>query len=167
MVTISLSPVQPIPIDKIISELRRSTNRDEVVRLACYGVVSAARSAVFLARRKDFLKGWDGVGVSLSRDSVRNLWLPLSSPSLFRDVVTSTQPYYGSPHFSAIDVLFQAIVQSHGGEMMIRPVLLQERLVALICADGVSSGDIARKCIETISGEVNSAFAKLLAANKP
>jgi hypothetical protein len=155
--------MQPVPIEKIVTELRKSTNRDEVVRFACHGVASVARCAVFLARRREILKGWDGVGISLSRDAVRNLWLPLSSPSMFRNVVISTHPYYGPPGNSAIDVLFQAIVRSHGGELIIRPILLHQRVIALLCADGVDSHETARERIETIANEVVNAFAKLMA----
>lgn len=156
--------MQPVPIEKIVTDLRKSPNRDEVVRFACHGVATVARCAVFFARRREILKGWDGVGVSLSRDAVRNLWLPLSSPSRFRDVVMSTQPYYGPPGNSAIDVLFQAIVRSHGSEMIIKPVLLHQRVIALLCADGVGSHDVARERIDGITNAVLDSFAKLMVA---
>jgi hypothetical protein len=159
----SLSPVQPVPIEKIVADLRKSTNRDDVVRCACHGVATVARCGIFLARRREILKGWDGVGISLSRDAVRNLWLPLSSPSMFRNVVISTQHYYGPPGDSAIDVLFQAIIRSHGGELIIRPIRLHQRVIALLCADGVSSHEAACEIIETIADEVVNAFAKLMA----
>lgn len=154
--------MQPIPIETIIGELRKSTNRDEVVRFACNGVATVARCAVFLARRREILKGWDGVGVSLSRDAVRNLWLPLSSPSMFRNVVISTQPYYGPAGNSAIDVLFQAIIRSHGGDLIIRPIILHQRVIALLCADGVNSRETASERIESIANEVVDAFVRLM-----
>ena len=154
--------MHPVPIERIVTELRKSTNRDEVVRFACHGVATVARCAVFFARRREILKGWDGVGVSLSRDAVRNLWLPLSSPSTFRNVVISKQNYYGPPGDSAIDVLFQAIVRSHGGDMLVEPVLLHQRVIALLCADGIGAHDVARERINQITNEVLDAFARLM-----
>jgi hypothetical protein len=47
--------------------------------------------------------------------------------------------------------------------MIIKPILLHQRVIALLCADGVDSHDTARERIDSITAEVLDAFAKLMA----
>lgn len=145
-----------------MDELCNSTDRDVVVRLACLGVASVAKVAVFLARHGDILKGWDGIGAGISRDTIRNLWLPMSSPSQFRDVVIHAQSYSGSPGKSAVDVLFQIAIGSLAKEVVILPISLYGRVIALLFAEDVSYGETGYQRLNDIADKVVSTFEQIV-----
>lgn len=164
----ALAPLEPSLADvgETLARIRQATDRDDVVRAALEGALPFARSAVFFALRKGLLKGWDGVGAGVSRDSARNLWIPTSTASLFQRVVHSGMAHFG-PHGDAIaDGLFRAAVGSRGGDLALLPVRVNGRVVALLAADDVRGGPRGHKLLETIVHAVDEAFARLLLAQK-
>lgn len=155
---------RPVSIDRTMDELRKCTNRDVVVHLACIGAATVSRCAVFLARHGDTLKGWDGVGAGITRDTIRNLWLPMSSPSIFRDVVIHAQGYNGLAGVSAVDILFQTVIGSLSHEITVRPIALHKRVIALLYAEEVKYGDVGHKRISEIEENVVRTFENIVAS---
>jgi hypothetical protein len=166
-----LGPSRPISappseIGAILAGLRASRDRDEVVRLACEGAATVARCAVFLALRKDTLKGWEGYGDGLTRASLRNLWIPAASPSMLKDAVERLEPYAGPPGTTAADTIFRAAIGSRGGDVLVQPVVLQGKLIGVLFADDVKYGLLGRERIEVMAAAIGESFARIIVSGK-
>ncbi len=149
-------------ITATLSSMKSARDRDAIVRLACEGAVSVGRSSVFLALRKGVLKGWDGAGVGVSRDSVRNLWIPSGSDSMFKRVIDSGAPIVGPYGAGIADGLFRAAVGSRGGDVAVWPVALEGKVVGLLCVDDLRPGSISRHRIETLTVAIADGFRRLI-----
>lgn len=157
---------KPGPIGGTLSAIRASHDRDEVVSLACQGALTVARASVLLALRKGVLKGVEGAGSGLSRDAVRNLWIPTSSPSMFRRVVSRALPYRGAPGTTAADGLFRAALGNRGGEVAIQPVGVGGKVVAALAVDDLRFGDVGAERLEVLAKAVGEAFERIIVARK-
>lgn len=161
------SPVARLaPIGATLAAIRSSRSRDEVVDLACRAGLTVCAYAVVLAVRKNLLKGIGGAGANLSRDAVRNLWIPTSSPSMFREVLALGKPYRGRPGTTAADGLFRAAVGSRGGVIALQPVTVRGRVVAILAADNVGHGDRGLERIEVLATAMGEAFERLILASR-
>ncbi|MBX3270001.1 MAG: hypothetical protein KF729_07050 [Sandaracinaceae bacterium] len=158
--------VRPPDVGGALSAIRACRDRDEVVTLACEGALSVSRAAILLALRKGVLKGSGGAGAGLSGDAVRNLWIPTSSPSMFREVVARKEPYHGPPGTAAADGLFRAALGSRGGPVSLHPVVVAGKLVAVLAADDVRFGDSGRERVETLARAVSEAFERIILEGK-
>lgn len=153
-------------IGPVLSGIRSARDRDAVVRLACDGAITVSRAAVFLALKKGVLKGWDGAGIGISRDSVRNLWIPAGSASMFKRVLDEGTTFVGPYGAGIADGLFKAAVGSRGGDVMVQPVLLEGKVVGLLCVDDLRPGPLARGRIESLANAVGEAFRRVISAGK-
>jgi hypothetical protein len=156
----------PGEIGTVLAAIRGAEDRDQVVKLACEGATSVCRTAVFFALRKGVLKGWDGNGPGIRRDSVRNLWIPTSSPSTFKKVLDTRQGHIGPYGTSIADGLFRAAVGSRGGDLMIQPVLVGGKAVGFLCADDLRPGPIGAHRVEVLAQAVADAFVRIISAGK-
>lgn len=156
----------PVPIESSLREIARAADRDGVLRAACHAAATVCRSAVFLARRRDLLIGWEGAGVGIAREAIRNLWLPISGPSVFRDSISRARDYMGPPGSSSIDCVYRAATGSRGGVTLIRPVMLRGKVIALLAVDGLGYGDQGVQRITTVVNAVIEAFERIILANK-
>jgi hypothetical protein len=120
----------------LLAALRRSTSRDEIISIACHVGASVGRRAVFLALQRGVLKGCEAVGGGLTRDGVRNLWIPASSPSSFRAVLESGTCYRGLHGATAADQIFRAAIGSRGGALEVHPIVVAGRIAAVLAVDG-------------------------------
>lgn len=156
----------PADIGAILQAMRGATDRDEVVRLACEGGTSVARAAVFFALRKGVLKGWDGAGPGVRRDSVRNLWIPTSSPSTFKKVLDTKTGSLGPYGTSVADGLFRAAVGSRGGDFMVQPVVVAGKVVGMLCVDDLRPGPLGAHRVEVLTQTVGDSFVRIISAGK-
>lgn len=156
----------PVPIESSLREIARASDRDAVLRAACHAAATVCRSAVFLARRRDLLIGWEGAGVGISRDAIRNLWLPISGPSVFRDSISRARDYMGPPGSSSIDCVYRAATGSRGGVTLVRPVMLRGKVIALLAVDGLGYDDQGVQRVTTVVNAVIEAFERIILANK-
>ena len=128
--------------------------------------ISVARSAVFFALRKGVLKGWDGAGPGIRRDSVRNLWIPTSSPSTFKKVLDTKLGSVG-PYGTAIaDGLFKAAVGSRGGDVMAQPIVVSGKVVGMLVVDDLRPGPLGSHRVELLVQTVVEAFVRIISAGK-
>lgn len=159
-------PARPSPVGGTLAAIRASRERDEVVELACRGALTVCRAAVLLALRKGVLKGWDGAGAGVTRDVVRNLWIPTNSPSAFRDVVAHGEPYAGAHGTSAADGLFRAAVGSRGGTVVLMPVSVGGKVVAVLGADDVRYEREGVERLEILAHAIGEAFERIIVESK-
>ena len=150
----------------MFAHITAATTRDEVVFAACEGAAEAGHVAIFLALRHGTLKGWEAAGPGVSAKAVRNLWIPASSPSIFRGVLSNATPYLGPHGPTAADTIFKAAAGSRGGEVMLQPVVLSGKTVGVLCVDGLKSGAAHRKTIEKLAVAIADAFKRIIMAGK-
>lgn len=153
-------------IEPTLARIRETESRDEIVEIACEGVLTVARASVLLALRKSVLKGWGGAGAGVSDTAVRNLWIPTSSPSMFREVVARKEPYHGPPGTAAADGLFRATLGSRGGAVTLQPILVGTKLVAVLAADDLRFGDEGAARVETLARAVSEAFERVIRSKR-
>ncbi len=146
-----------------LTAIHLASNRDDVVRLTCEAGASLARSTVFLVLRRGALEGFDGAGGALSRESVRELVIPTGTPSKFRQVVESRQSYHGPYGTTIVDGIFRAAVESPGGNLLLHPVLVMDKVVGVLCADDPADIESDMPRFELLSKAVGEAFRRLLA----
>lgn len=156
----------PGDIGAILAAMRAATDRDDVVRLACEGATTVARTSVFFALRKGVLKGWDGAGPGVRRDSVRNLWIPTSSASTFKKVLDSKSGTVGPYGTSVADGLFRAAVGSRGGDLMVQPVVVTGKVVGMLCVDDLRPGPLGAHRVEVLAQTIGDAFVRIISAGK-
>ncbi len=157
---------KPMEIRALLTEMRVTDDRDRIVSLACQGAATVARAVVFLAIRRGVLKGWNGTGDGISEDAIRNLWIPANSPSVFRTVVESGERYEGPFGSAAADNLFRAATGNRTDNIVVLPVTVDERVVALLVASGVSHDGIGQERLEIVAQGVGRAFRRLLVDKK-
>ncbi|MDH5493034.1 MAG: hypothetical protein OEY14_13855 [Myxococcales bacterium] len=156
----------PLPdVSSTLAALRSASDRDGIVRLACEAAASTCRSALLLALRRNVLKGWDGEG-AVEPSALHNIWIPASSPSIFRRPVADGAPHRGPYGKSAADNLFRTATHSRGGEVVVAPILVSGRVIAVLCADGLTHGDLGEERILQIAALVGEAFHRLIASGK-
>ncbi|UJR80576.1 hypothetical protein [Sandaracinus amylolyticus] len=153
-------------VGTVLAAIRGAPDRDSVVRLACEGAITVARTAIFLALRKGVLKGWEGAGGGLTHDAVRNLWIPTTSASMLKDVVEHREAYVGPYGTAVADGLFRAAVGSRGGDVALHPVVVSDHVVGVLCADDVLPVPIARQRIELLAHAVGEAFKRIIVERK-
>ncbi|MEM9191810.1 MAG: hypothetical protein AAGF12_21745 [Myxococcota bacterium] len=146
--------------------LRGSKSRDEVVKTGCEAALTVGSSALFLALHRNTLKGRGAAGSGLSSDAVRNLWIPKRSPSNFRKVLETREPYRGAHGPTAADQIFRAAIGSRGGELHLHPILVGSKLVGVLAVAEPAPGPTGEDRIETIAGEMGDALERLILAKK-
>lgn len=156
----------PGDIGTTLAQMRTLRDRDAVLTMGCEAALLVSRAAVFLALRGQVLRGWSGLGGSLTADAVRNLWIPLSTPSMFRGVVAEGTTYAGPYGATAADNLFRAATGSRGGVVVVCPVEVMGKTVAVLVADDVRFGEDGRERIETLSQSVGDALKRIILARK-
>lgn len=161
-----LPPPTLSDIGSTLDAIKGSHERDPIIRLTCEGAVTVCRAAVFFALHEGVLRGWDGIGGGISRDSARNLWIPLSSPSMFQNAIASGDAYYGPYGTGLVDGLFRAAVSSRGSDVLIQPAILGRRVIGLLCADELLSEDLAKARIEALVHLAATALGRALAQRK-
>jgi hypothetical protein len=97
---------------------------------------------------------------------VRNLWIPAGSASMFKRVLDEGVAYVGPYGAGIADGLFKAAVGSRGGDVMVQPVLLEQKVVGLLCVDDVRPGPLARGRVESLANAVGEAFRRVISAGK-
>ncbi len=158
------SPSGPSDPSSAFAALRRASELDVVVQLTLEASLTFSRSAVFFVLRRGILRGRGGVGPHIGEDAARNLWIPIGTPSLFRDVVESRVPYVG-PYGAAIaDGLFRATVGSRGGPLGLAPIEVSDKVVGLLATDGVALE--ARAVLERLRSAVGRALERIIVTRK-
>ncbi|MCU0675630.1 MAG: hypothetical protein MUE69_22920 [Myxococcota bacterium] len=152
-------------IGATLASLRSSRDRDAIVRLACEAASTVARTTVFLTLRKGVLRGWEGTG-AVSPDALRNLWIPASSPSVFQRVIEAGEPHRGPHGTTAADKLFRAATGSRGSVLVVEPIRVGDRVVAVLCADDPRFGPAGIERLEALAHAVGTALERVIVEAK-
>jgi len=160
-------PAGSLPdVGPVLAAIRGAASRDEAVRLACEGALPACRSVVFLALKRDVLQGRDAVGGGVSREAIYNLWIPVTSASVFREAITSGTAHFGAYGTTAADGIYKAAIGSIGGDALVQPVVVAGKPVAVLCGDDLRYGSRGRQRVEALALALGDAFERLIVSKK-
>lgn len=149
-----------------LATIRSAPTRDEAVRLACEAALPACRCVVFLALKRDVLQGREAVGGGVSREAVYNLWIPVTSASVFRDAITSGTAHFGPYGTTAADGIYKAAIGTTGGDALVQPVLVAGKPIAVLCGDDMRYGTRGRQRLEALAAALGEAFERLIVSHK-
>ncbi len=156
------SALTPPPVGPVLASLRRANDRDSIVRFTCEGCVGVAKTVVFLALRRGVLRGWEARGGNVSADAIRNLWIPATSPSMFKRVLETGESYEGPYGTTAADDLFRAATGSRGGRVVVHAVRVGGKPLGALCAEGVRFDAVGKRRVEELVLAAGRAFERLL-----
>jgi hypothetical protein len=151
-------------LDALLDTILEAPTRDEAVRLGCEAAAPVGRCAVFLGLKRDVLQGREASGGGVSRAAVQRVWIPAKSASIFREAVAGGSPHLGPYGTSSADGIFQAAIGSRGGVVLVQPVLVAGKAVAVLCVDGLHEGGATR--VERVAGALGEAFERLILSKK-
>lgn len=153
-------------VGSVLGRMRAARDREEVVALACEGAAAVGRCALFFAIRRGTLEGRSAVGGGLSPDAVRNLRIPRGTPSIFRQVVEESVSYVGPHGHAPADSLFKAAIGSRGGDVLLQPIVLSGRTVAVLAVDALRFGERGRERVEMLAYAVGEAFRRIIVGSR-
>jgi hypothetical protein len=167
LVGLEMGPRALGDLSAVLATIRAAKTRDEVCRHACRGLAPLGRSAVLLVLSRGILKGQEVVGGDLPRDAVHNLWIPSTSRSLLARVLETGEPYLGPHGQSSADAVFRAALGSRGGDVLLAPIVLSGRAVAVLALDEpVADSIVLLERAEVLCRATADAFRRLIVASK-
>ncbi|MDP3279418.1 MAG: hypothetical protein Q8Q09_29780 [Deltaproteobacteria bacterium] len=162
---ISLDALQPL------GALRAAEDRDEIARIATEALLVVADRAAMFVVKKGVIQGWEGVNnaasvASISRESLRNLWIPSTSLSVFRQATELGGVFIGAPSGSSADMILAAALGGRVQRVAVAPIEVRGRVVAFLYIDQFSDEHQAEKRIWEILASVAEAFERLLRTSR-
>jgi hypothetical protein len=122
--------------DPPLARLRAASEREAIATAVLdYLAQLAGRTAMFVMK-KTTLVGHDTRG-DLDPQVVRQLVVNVEGPSIFRDVVASRLPYRGPLPETPANGAFAHAIGGVSGEVLLIPISVRDRVIALLFADGV------------------------------
>lgn len=163
----SADPADSLPdVGPALAAMRAAPNRDEAVRVCCDAALPACRCAVFLALKRNVLQGRYVVGGGLSPESICNVWIPVTSASIFREAITKGTPHFGPYGSTAADGIYKAAIGAVGGDALVQPVSVTGKPIAVLCADDLRCGARGRQRLEALALALGDAFERLIVSHK-
>jgi hypothetical protein len=150
----------------LLVTIRQSHDRDEIVEVACEAFARFGRAVVFLALARGILKGRHAIGVGLTRDAIRNLWIPATSPSTFKAALDAKEPWRGPHGPTAADQVFRAAIGSRGRELALWPIVVAGKAVALVAVDDPADPEFAQELFDSIAASLGDAFQRIILTEK-
>ena len=127
--------------------LSRSVNRGEVTEALIGYMQSSFGAGLIAIAKKDMALGHKGFGGNLTEQTVESVLIPLSSESMFQNVVNFREAFIGSPPESGktIQSRFFKLFPNDGTpeEVLIAPVCVKDKVVCLAYAHGVNGKALA------------------------
>ena len=156
-------------MDALDEALAAARDRDEMAEaLFAFCAERSSRSALFAVGR-DAVRGVAGRGRGFSSEALRKLTVPAGSGSLFDTALQSRDFYFGIvPALPANRDLYTALGGRLPAQVMLLPIVLKERNVALLYLDG-DDGPLPRPDIplmRRVAAKAGLAFEILLLRNK-
>ena len=85
----------PYPVDRLCIDLAKTENKEEIFNILLkYFEFYFQKLAVFIVRHST-LQGFVAQGFQISKENFRKIEIPLSSPSVFKDVTEKQAMFFG------------------------------------------------------------------------
>jgi hypothetical protein len=158
-----------LSIEALDEALAAARDRDEMASALFAFCSGSARRCGLFAVGKDAIRGVAGRGREFDGESLRKLAVPVGSGTLFDNALASRDFYFGVvPSLPGNRDLFAEIGGRLPSQVMILPVIVKERTVALLYLDG-DDGPLLHPDIplmRRVAAKAGLAFEMLLLRNK-
>jgi hypothetical protein len=156
-------------LDALNESLASARDRDEIAEaLFAFSGARSSRCGLF-AVGKDGFRGIAGRGRAFQSDRLRTITVPVGSGTIFDTALQSRDFYFGVvPALPANRDLYTALGGRLPANVMLVPIVLKERTVALFYLDG-DDGPLVRPDIplmRRVAAKAGIAFEMLLLRNK-
>ena len=134
---------QPPPSPGTVYErMSRAEDRDDLARIVLGFAAANMERAMLFSVKADTAAPWDWIGVDLPRVQARSLRFPVTGASVFSLMLGDgvyRGPVPGEPHHRFV---YEALSIDVPREILLLPVYLNDRLVAIFHGDGGFTGRI-------------------------
>lgn len=158
----SIAPDADLP--SLLARLHRSTDRDEAIALAVTAAARSCRRAALFVVKKAVAQGWEARGEGVVGGAIRNVWIPVSSPSVLRLATTTLEPYVGPVEDTIANGILMAALGRRVDRVGVWPVVVRERAVAVLYADGFGAEALPR--VDEVVHELAQCFERVILDEK-
>jgi type II secretion system (T2SS) protein E len=167
--SIPVEAAEPSSMAALDNALSKASDRDELAEaLFAFCAGRSSRSGLF-AVGKDSVRGVAGRGRAFTGEDLRKLTVPVGSGTLFDTALQSRDFYFGVvPALPANRDLYTALGGKLPANVMLLPIVVKERTVALLYLDG-DDGALPRPDIPAmrrVAAKAGLAFEMLLLRKK-
>jgi len=169
--TLAVSPATAAPsippdadVPSLLARLHRTTDRDEAISLAVTAVARACRRAALFVVKKAVAQGWEARGEGVVGGAIRNVWIPVSSPSVLRLATTSLEPYVGPVEDTIANGILMAALGRRADRVGVWPVVVRERAIAVLYADGFGAEALPQ--VDEVVHELAQSFERIILDEK-
>jgi hypothetical protein len=159
------APVVAVPPPPSLDAVHAAVDRDQAILRALEALCARATRSVFFVVKRGVAEGWDAHGGGLTRERVRNLWVPLSSPSVLKDAVATRSTFFGPPPDTLSNGMLLAALGGRPERVLLCPVLVRSMPAGVLYADGVREG-ADETFAEAVAGALGAAMERLILAGK-
>lgn len=124
-------------LQQALEELSSIDDRDLAAQSVLGYLASSFECALILVVKDDVAYGWKGYAPRIPRTVIESLVVPLSTPSVFNEVIERGQPFKGAPLAAGERIharLWKLLSCAPPNEVLVAPVCVGPRLVNLIYA---------------------------------
>lgn len=157
-------PAATQTISEILGAINRTGDRDEIVALALDHLLLFSRRAAFLLVKRNEIRGFEIKGENANRTAFKAYWVPIASASTFRTVATEGEIHLGPLGRTATDAIFTAAVGGRPRRVLVIPVQIQNRIVALLYADNLKIDMPPWNLLERLADVVGGNLERLILA---
>jgi hypothetical protein len=153
---------------ELIAAIGKAPDRDQIIDLAMEYLLRFAGRAVFFVVKSNEIRGFHITGKLTNREAIRSFWIPTSSPSTLRKVVTERKIHHGPLGDSPADAVLAAALGGRPERAVIAPVAIRDRVVGLLFADRLEIESPPWNRLERLAETVAENLARLISrSNRP
>ncbi len=131
-------PKRSAGFESAVGALEQVSSKNEVGKILCDYMNLFCKGVVFFVIRRGFLSGREMRGSLNPKTSIQQLHLPLNEVSTLKETVDSRVPYRGNPGNQGSDRLLQGALGYTPGIIVVFPINLRNKVVALLYGDRLS-----------------------------
>lgn len=155
------APAALVTVDATMAQIDAAPTRDAIAEAAVAFCQGRTHAALVLVIRDGAALGHRGFAPELTATAIEAVALPLSTPSVIKQVVETRQPFFGLvPEGSALAERFLRIFG--GRELAAVPVALSGRVVCVLAVRPRGPGAITPGDLADVSAAMSDAFGRLI-----
>ncbi len=131
----------PVTLDQAKEELEQAQGRDDLLDLYFEFARQYFDYSAFFVAHGDIAEGRDAYGEGAPRERVVGIGVPLDLPSMLATARDHRAPTFARPSAEGVDGILLGDLQRHPGvEVLLLPVMVRNRVVAIFYGDGGAGG---------------------------
>ena len=161
------APAPSSGLDEAAARMSRAENKDDLASAVLKFVDANGARGIVFGVRSEAVHVWEWQGLDLPAERVRKLRFPITSGSVFA-LLLGNDHYHGTvPDESGCHWFFNALQIPVPAEILLLPVYVNDRLVAILYADGGPGGRIRgsieeyRRLVRKLSLALNMLILKM------